>query len=180
MKIRLYKYLKNTKVEGPGTRFCLWVQGCPIHCEGCWAKETWPMEGGQLFHVDDIYNMVKEESDIEGITFLGGEPFAQADALYELGVKVKGLGLSIVTFTGYTYESILEADRKEWNDLLSITDLLIDGPFEKDKFELSRPWVGSSNQNYRFLTPKYESLSNKISSIKNKVEVRICENGVFS
>lgn len=177
MKIRVYKILKNTKVEGPGTRFCLWVQGCSIRCDGCWAKDTWPMDGGQLFHIDEIFNMIREESEIEGITFLGGEPFAQAGALYELGVKVKAKGLSIVTFTGYTYESILKANNKEWNDLLSITDLLIDGPFMKEHFELSRPWVGSSNQNYRFLTPKYEYLKNDLISIKNKVEVRINDNG---
>lgn len=177
MKIRVYKILKNTKVEGPGTRFCLWVQGCPIHCDGCWAKETWPLDGGQLFDVDEIYNMIDDENEIEGITFLGGEPFAQADALYELGIKVKEMGLSIVTFTGYTYESILEANKKEWNDLLAITDLLIDGPFMKEHFDLSRPWVGSSNQRYRFLTTKYEYLKNNSTSIKNRVEVRINENG---
>lgn len=177
MKIRVYRILRNTKVEGPGIRFCLWVQGCPIQCDGCFAKETWSFDGGQLFNVDEIFSMIKESNEIEGVTFLGGEPFAQAEALYELGRKIKAAGLTILSFTGYTYEYILKADKKEWNDLLSIIDLLIDGPFEKNKFDISRPWVGSSNQNYRFLSPKYEYLKNNLSSIKNKVEVRVNENG---
>jgi anaerobic ribonucleoside-triphosphate reductase activating protein len=46
MKIRVYRILRNTKVEGPGIRFCLWVQGCPIQCDGCFAKETWSFDGG--------------------------------------------------------------------------------------------------------------------------------------
>lgn len=177
MKIRVYKILKSTKVEGPGARFCLWVQGCPIQCDGCFAKETWSLDGGQLFSIDEIFSMIKESDGIEGVTFLGGEPFAQAEALYELGKKIKAAGLTILSFTGYTYEYILKADKKEWNDLLSIIDLLIDGPFEKSKFDISRPWVGSLNQNYRFLSPKYEYLKNNLSFIKNKVEVRINENG---
>ncbi|MDP4144404.1 MAG: 4Fe-4S single cluster domain-containing protein [Bacillota bacterium] len=177
MKLRIYMILTKTKVEGPGARFCIWVQGCPIHCSGCGAKETWNFEAGELLEVDEIFSMIRNTRDIEGVTFLGGEPFEQASALYELAAMIKGIGLTVLTFTGYTYEYILKADKKEWNDLLSVTDLLIDGPFQEDKFDLSRPWVGSSNQNYRFLTDAYKHLENNLSSIPNKVEVRLHKNG---
>lgn len=179
MKLRIHRILPKTKVEGPGIRCCIWVQGCSIHCKGCGAKETWAFEGGELLEVDEIYNMIKNIKDIEGITFLGGEPFEQASALYKLAIRVKSRGLTVLTFTGYTYEYIVGANRSEWNDLLSVTDLLIDGPFEEDKFDLSRPWVGSSNQNYRFLTFAYKYLENNLSCIKNKVEVRLNKNGTI-
>lgn len=179
MKLRVYKILFKTKVEGPGIRCCIWVQGCPIHCKGCGAKETWPFEGGDLLDIDEIYDRIKDNKDIEGITFLGGEPFEQASALYELALKVKNIGLTVLTFTGYTYEYILKCNKKSWNDLLSVTDLLIDGPFQEDKFDISRPWVGSSNQRYRFLTSKYKYLENNLNCIKNKVEIRLNNNGTI-
>lgn len=179
MKLRIYKIISKTKVEGPGTRCCIWVQGCSIHCKGCWARETWTFDGGELLNIDEIYNMIRNIKGIEGVTFLGGEPFEQASALYKLATKIKHIGLTVVTFTGYTYEYIVKAHKKEWNDLLSVTDLLIDGPFEEDKFNLSRPWIGSSNQNYRFLTPTYKYLEKNLSRIKNKIEVRLHENGTI-
>ena len=61
------------------------------------------------------------------------------------------------------------------NELLKYTDLLIDGGFEKDKFDLSRAWVGSKNQRYIFLTDFYNEKD--ILKYKNKIEIRIDENG---
>lgn len=179
MKIRIHRILPKTEVEGPGTRCCIWVQGCPIHCKGCGAEETWDFEGGELLDTDDIFNTIKSSKGIEGITFLGGEPFAQAEALYDIASKAKNIGLTVLTFTGYTYEYILKSDKEEWNKLLGVTDLLIDGPFEEDRFDLSRPWVGSLNQNYRFLTSAYKHLENNLTSIKNKLEVKLYKNGTI-
>ena len=48
MKLRVFNILKKTKVEGPGTRYCIWVQGCSRHCKGCQAVHTWPHSGGKL------------------------------------------------------------------------------------------------------------------------------------
>ncbi|EJP6474060.1 radical SAM protein [Clostridium botulinum] len=179
MKIRIHRILSKTKVEGPGTRCCIWVQGCPIHCEGCGAKETWDFQGGELLDTDEVFNIIKNSKEIEGVTFLGGEPFAQASAVHDIASKTKSIGLTVLTFTGYTYDYILKSNRKEWNDLLSVTDILIDGPFDESKFDISRPWVGSSNQNYRFLTPSYRHLENNLISIKNKIEVRLHKDGTI-
>ena len=60
--------------------------------------------------------------------------------------------------------------------LLENTDLLIDGPFEIDKIDYSRPWCGSSNQRYHFLTDRYNE--EIFTKYKNKVEVNISKNGV--
>lgn len=57
--------------------------------------------------------------------------------------------------------------------MLEITDLLVDGPFMKEKLDVRRPWVGSSNQNYRFLSNRYIHLKNTLLNIPNKLEIRI-------
>ena len=175
MDINLYKYLKKTTAEGPGQRFCLWVQGCSRHCSGCFAKETWPHKPNKIMSTIDLFRLITAQKDIEGVTFLGGEPFEQAKALAELAKMVKNEGLSVLTFTGNCYEELKNAKNKDYDELLAQTDLLIDGGFEEDKFDLSRPWVGSKNQRYIFLTDRYNE--NEIKNYKNKIEVRIEKNG---
>ena len=175
MKINVYIYLEKTKVEGPGTRFCIWVQGCSRHCDGCWAKHTWSFEPNQMFEVDELFNLIISQKDIEGVTFLGGEPFEQAASLALLAKKVRENGLSVVTFTGGSYEELLKSNNEGVLDLINQTDLLIDGHFSKKDFDLSRPWVGSNNQRYIFLTDRYSL--DEIMTYKNKAEIRIDTNG---
>ncbi|MFX4263391.1 4Fe-4S single cluster domain-containing protein [Pelotomaculum propionicicum] len=177
MKIRIYKFLTRTRVEGPGERACIWVQGCPIRCPGCALPDTWPFEGGHDVDVEELAGAVLNESHIEGVTFVGGEPFEQAEALAQLGSVMQKHGLSVVTFTGYLFEMINKYDRPGWRELLSVTDLLIDGQYIKELSDLSRPWVGSLNQRYHFLTPRYKALQQDLSKILNRIEVRIGSNG---
>lgn len=172
----IYKILKNTTVEGPGNRFCIWTQGCKKHCSGCWAKETWDFGCGKKYEVQDLYNqIVAQKVKIEGVTFLGGEPFEQSKDLSVLAKMVKSEGLSVVCFTGYTIEELKAKNDKFVDDLLANIDLLIDGGFEVENFDLSRPWVGSSNQRYIFLTDFYDD--SIIAKYKNKIEARINPNG---
>lgn len=171
----IYKIISNTTVEGPGERFCIWLQGCKKHCDGCWAKETWSFGVGQKYSVDTLLEMIKSTENIEGVTFLGGEPFEQAEELGILAEKVKGIGLSIVCFTGYTFDELKEKQNSFIDRLLQNIDLLVDGEFQKDKFDLSRPWVGSSNQRYIFLSDFYNE--KQILAYKNKVEMRISQDG---
>jgi anaerobic ribonucleoside-triphosphate reductase activating protein len=173
--IDVFKILKNTQVEGPGNRFCIWVQGCKKRCKGCWAKDTWEFGVGTKYSVDDLFCLIKEVENIEGVTFLGGEPFEQAQELSLLASKIKSLGLSILCFTGYTLEELRAKNDESVNSLLSQIDLLVDGGFEEDKFDLSRPWVGSSNQQYHYFSDVYSP--EVISQYKNKVEARISVDG---
>ncbi|RST71878.1 radical SAM protein [Siminovitchia acidinfaciens] len=179
--IQLHQYESFTKVEGPGHRICIWVQGCPLRCENCFNEETWSMEGGSQVKVEDLFQRmmhdVKRYPSIEGVTFLGGEPFLQANPLALLGKMLRGEGLSIMTFSGFTYEAIQKANRSDWNELLGVTDLLIDGPYIDALHDLSRPWVGSLNQKYRFLTSKYAHLKDELRTIQNKVEVHVHPDG---
>ena len=177
MKLNLFKIIKNTNAEGPENRFCIWVQGCSKHCDGCYAEETWSFGENKLFEVEDLFEMIKGEKDIKGVTFLGGEPFEQAEALSELAEKIQSIGLNVVTFTGLLYENLKNSKEKSVLKLLKNTDLLIDGGFEKDKVDFSRPWVGSSNKRYIFLSGKYDE--KMLSSYKNKIEVRINKDGTI-
>lgn len=173
--IDVFKIVRNTKVEGPGNRFCLWVQGCSRHCDGCYAKSTWEFGRGKLYSVDSLYKMITAEKDIQGVTFLGGEPFEQAQELSLLAQKIKNAGLSLVCFTGFLYEELLGKNDFYINELLSCTDLLIDGAFDINKFDLSRAWVGSSNQRYIFLSDRYSIKD--VDNAVNKAEVRIAKDG---
>ena len=167
--------IEKTFVEGPGERFCIWVQGCSRHCRGCQAKHTWDKTKGEVFSTEEIFKKIKAQKNIEGVTFLGGEPFEQAAALADIAKKCKTIGLSVLTFTGNTYEELLKLNDENINELLKYTDLLIDGSFEKDKLDYSRAWVGSSNQRYIFLTDRYSMKD--VENVKNKVEIRFEKNG---
>ena len=178
MKIRIFKILKKTKVEGPNTRYCIWVQGCSKHCEGCYATSTWNKNGGTIYDTKDLIADILNQKEIEGVTFLGGEPFEQAKALAMIARAVKRKGLSVLTFTGNIYENLKKSEDKNIQRLLKYTDLLIDGGFEKENFDLSRPWVGSKNQRYIFLTDYY--CENDIKKYKNKIEIRVNNQGAVA
>ena len=173
MKLRVFNIIKNTKVEGPGNRYCIWVQGCSRHCKGCQAVHTWSHDKGELFEVEDIIEDIFKQNSIEGVTFLGGEPFEQAEALGLIAERVNKQGLSIVCFTGGKLEELQENPINK--KLLENIDLLIDGEFIEELTDYSRPWCGSSNQRYHFLTDRYNE--EIFTKYKNKVEVNISKNG---
>lgn len=175
MKLRVFNILKNTKVEGPETRYCIWVQGCSRHCRGCQAVHTWSHSGGILYDVNDIISDIKKQKNIEGVTFLGGEPFEQAKALGIIAKAVKETGLGVLCFTGGLLEELQL--KNENKTLLENIDLLIDGAFEIENVDYSRPWCGSSNQRYHFLTDRYnEDIFEKYT---NKVEINISKTGTI-
>jgi anaerobic ribonucleoside-triphosphate reductase activating protein len=114
---------------------------------------------------------------VEGVTFLGGEPFEQAAALAELGGILRGRGLSVLTFSGYTLETIRRAGRADQDALVDVADLLMDGPFVRGRLDLSRPWVRSANQRDHFLTDRYRHLEPELASIPQRLEVRVHPDG---
>ncbi|MDR1708885.1 MAG: radical SAM protein [Candidatus Accumulibacter sp.] len=177
MNLRLFHYLPRTAVEGPGLRASVQVQGCPIRCPGCALPQTWPSEGGEIVDSAALARRILATPGLEGVTFLGGEPFAQAAALADVGERVRRRGLSVLTFTGYTLEA-LQARRDEAVDaLLAVTDLLLAGPFRQNERDFSRPWVGSANQRFHFLTPRYAHLAGRLAAIPNRIEVRLHPDG---
>jgi anaerobic ribonucleoside-triphosphate reductase activating protein len=92
---------------------------------------------------------------LEGVTFLGGEPFDQAAALSQLATGARELGLSVMTFTGYWIEELRERSDRGVDALLAATDVLVDGPYDRSRPEPVRRWVGSANQRFHFLSGRY-------------------------
>lgn len=178
-KLRIHRFIGKTAAEGPGDRACIWVQGCPIRCRGCYVPWTWSENGGEIVDVGQIEEWILEQEGIEGVTFLGGEPFEQAEPLTELAKRVKQHGLSVMSFTGYELAFIRRSSRQDWHDLLAQLDLLIDGPFIQEKLDTSRPWVGSSNQQYHFLTDRYQHLEPQLTRFPNRLEIRIKRDGTI-
>lgn len=149
-RLNIAGFLPRSAVNGPGTRAVLWVQGCPRRCSGCFNRPFQPFTPAIPATADRLYEMIAAIPGIDGVTFSGGEPFAQAGPLAELGEKLRAAGLSVVTYSGYTVEELSEGDDPAWPALLAATDLLIAGPFIA---ELARPDLlkGSSNQQVIFL-----------------------------
>ena len=142
------------------------------------AEETWPHDGGVATDTETIFEQIVKVPGIEGVTFLGGEPFEQPEAVAALAERIKaGTGLSVVTFTGRMYEELRSADDPDIRKILASTDLLIDGPFIQEQFDLSRPWVGSLNQRFHFLSGRYSG--NDLIGIQNQIELRIATNGTI-
>ena len=130
-KLRMAGIVKESIVDGKGIRFVVFVQGCPHHCAGCHNPQTHSFQDGYDMDTDEILEQVKADKLLSGITFSGGEPFCQPAALVELARRVRELGLNVTTYSGYTFEQLLEMSGQNpaIGDLLQECDVLIDGPF---------------------------------------------------
>ena len=178
--VRVLRFLPATDAEGPGRRAALWVQGCSIRCPGCFNPHSWNFDSGEplgWFELEEAVRASAADHDIEGLTLLGGEPFDQAAPLAALAQAVQADGLSVMTFTGYVLEDLRSAGREDWDRLLAATDLLVDGPYLAQRPERRRPWIGSDNQRFWFLTERYAHLADELGAIPNRLEIRISRSG---
>jgi anaerobic ribonucleoside-triphosphate reductase activating protein len=147
-----------TEAEGPGRRFALWLQGCPLRCPGCCNPEMLPFDGGTPTALSELLAQVRQAAcagGIEGITLLGGEPLAHAAGAAALARGVRRLGLTVMVFTGHTLAEARALPDPAVADLLAHTDLLVDGPYRRELPETRRRWIGSANQQVHFLTERY-------------------------
>ncbi len=172
----------QTEAEGPGQRLALWVQGCPFRCVGCCNPHMLAFQPNTLRSVEDVIQEVLATDGIEGITLLGGEPFAQAASLARLCQAAQNHGLSVMVFTGYTLHALQHAKRPAWDALLAHIDLLVDGPYLPAQHSHKRRWIGSDNQVIHFLTPHYTHLLPEQQgwpTANNTLEIRLI-NGQIS
>jgi anaerobic ribonucleoside-triphosphate reductase activating protein len=147
-----------TEAEGPGRRFALWFQGCPLRCPGCCNPEMLPFAGGRIMPLDEVLAELDAVADaLEGITLLGGEPLAHAAGAAALARSAYQRGLSVMVFTGYTLAQAGALPDPAVADLLAHTDLLVDGPYLREQPETRRRWIGSANQQIHFLTDRYRA-----------------------
>jgi anaerobic ribonucleoside-triphosphate reductase activating protein len=173
--LRIAQIVPCTEAEGPGRRFALWFQGCPLRCPGCCNPEMLPFEGGTSRRTTAVLEEIRnaqQQSSVEGITLLGGEPLAHAAGAAALAHGARALGLSVMVFTGYTLEEAQALPDPAVADLLAFTDLLIDGPYIRERPDRSRRWVGSTNQQIHFLTDRYRA-DDPCWARPNTLELRI-------
>jgi anaerobic ribonucleoside-triphosphate reductase activating protein len=142
--IHYKEILAESLVDGVGLRVAAFLQGCPRHCDGCHNPLLLPQTGGtevtEQEFVDKILNLVTPLH--HGITFSGGDPLAQQEALFEVIrlIKQRQPKLNIWVYTGYIYEEV-----QHW-PVLSLIDVLVDGPFVMAEKDLDLAFRGSSNQ----------------------------------
>ena len=132
-------------VDGPGIRATVFCQGCPHRCPGCHNPETWEFDCGTPMEEESIFQLIKGNPLCKGVTFSGGEPFAQAEGYAKLGKMLKAAGYEVAAYSGYTFEQLITGTPAQ-KALLETLDVLIDGPFLQAEKSLELSFRGSRNQ----------------------------------
>ena len=114
---------------------------------------------------------------VEGVTLLGGEPFEQAEALAQFAALAQDGGLSVMAFTGHRWEDLRLESLRGASALLAHVDLLVDGPYQAEHLDVVRPWVGSKNQRFHFLSDRYRHLEHDLTQLSDRVEIRVRSTG---
>jgi len=155
-KIRLHHTMPNSLVNGPGTRFVIWTQGCSFNCPGCFNPDTFSPSGGREETVENLSGQILECQDrIEGITISGGEPLIQREALRQvLSLVHQTASLGVILFTGYTWVELQHLPQIK--ALLNEIDLVIAGRFQLSN-RLGASLMGSSNKTQHYLTSRYRA-----------------------
>lgn len=181
VSLQVAQIVSSTEAEGPGKRFALWFQGCPLRCPGCCNPEMLPFTGGTAMRLADVVHQIAEAANqrgVEGITLLGGEPLAHAaNGGAALARQVHDLGLTVMVFTGYTLEEARKLPEPAVAELLSLTDILVDGPYVCELPDTSRRWIGSTNQRIFFLTQRYRADDPRWQQ-PNTLEIRLADGEV--
>ena len=160
--LNLSGIISDSIVDGPGIRTTIFCQGCPHHCPGCHNPETWDFGCGTDVPVEDLVDVVGSNPLCRGVTFSGGEPFAQAAGFAKLAKLLKEKGYEVASYSGYTFEELLEGSEDQ-KELLAAIDILIDGPFLMAEKSLEVPFRGSRNQ--RILDMKKSLAEGKAVSV---------------
>ena len=137
--------VSDSIVDGPGIRTTIFCQGCPHHCEGCHNPETWDFGCGTQLSVERIADIVRSNPLCKGVTFSGGEPFAQPEGFTRLAKVLKEQGYEVASYSGFTFEELLNGSDAQ-QELLRSIDILIDGPFLLNQRSLELVFRGSRNQ----------------------------------
>ena len=146
--IRLAGIAYESLVNGPGMRRVFFTQGCRHNCEGCFNPETHDFSEGYLWNMEELIEGVKKNPLLKGITFSGGDPFEQGDKVAYMASCFKSMGLNVWSYTGYTYEYIMEHmnEHEGWKELMESLDVLVDGTFQQALKQEGLRYRGSLNQ----------------------------------
>ena len=173
--LRLAQVVSCTEAEGPGRRFAVWFQGCPLRCPECCNPEMLPFAGGRTMRLAEVLAQIEAaaaDHGVEGITLLGGEPLAHAAGAAALAHAVQQIGLTVMVFSGYRLAEARRLTDPAVADLLASTDILVDGPYLREQPERRRRWIGSANQQIHFLTDRYRA-DDPRWLLPNTLEIRL-------
>ena len=142
-----YAEIKKVDIaNGPGVRVSLFVSGCRNHCKGCFNPETWDFDYGWHFtrETEDEIIEALRPSWIQGLSILGGEPTEEENAAVLIPfLKRMRAALpdkDIWLYSGYTYETLRD------KEILTLADVLVDGPFLLELKDAGLAFRGSRNQ----------------------------------
>ena len=142
--IRYAAIVENSVVDGIGIRLTVFLQGCTRGCEGCHNPDLQPLEGGKEVTEEHLAQKVLNKLTPlhRGVTFSGGEPLLQSEALKKviLLLKKQKPELDVWVYTGFTFEELQDMP------VLKAIDVLVDGPFVLKEKDLSLAFRGSRNQ----------------------------------
>ena len=154
-------------IYGPGPRFVIWFQGCRLACPGCWNREMWSFSYEQKIHREILLQRILAAPDIQGVTFLGGEPLHQSENLWWLIQQIRQHSdLTLFLFTGYEEDELVEQGNMQ--KIEELCDIVAIGRFDDSKRNTQQQWIGSDNQKIHFPTNSRERQSQKQ---QNEVEV---------
>ena len=133
--------------NGPGIRTSIFVTGCHINCKNCFNKDYQDPNFGNIWTKSTTNEVISYLNDpnVAGLTVLGGEPFEHAADLYKIVDEIKNqIDKSIWIYSGFIFEYLLK--NEDSKKLLTLIDILVDGPFIEEKKDLTLTFRGSSNQ----------------------------------
>ena len=123
------------------------VSGCSLRCIGCTVPQTHQIENGERISISSIITeIVARREEHDGETILGGEPFDQPESVAELVSRLKGHGLHVTVYSGFTIEELIQKRLPSIDYILTHIDLLIDGPFIVGLRDGAGEYRGSRNQ----------------------------------
>ena len=143
---RIAGIINNSVVDGPGLRTAIFFSGCRRHCKGCHNPEAQDFNYGKEYTKDDIDKILTLARNVgdSGITLTGGHPLEPEnyEFAYEMVKKAKEYNLNVWLYTGYVFEQIPIM----YMDLISLCDVVVDGPFVENLKSNDCLYRGSTNQ----------------------------------
>ncbi len=146
--MKILDIIPGTSVDGPGLRTAIYVAGCRHECRGCHNPQSWDFDAGREMSLDEII----AEVELHGfdVTLTGGDPLYRAQELLPLVREITRRGYTVWCYTGFTYPAVLSLPGAE--ELLSMCEVLVDGPFIEEERDISLHFRGSANQRLIDLT----------------------------
>lgn len=188
MTMLIHGKINLSTANGPGNRAVLWFQGCSLGCKGCWNPETHAFHEKTRTSIGEIQEWIKGLTEVEGITFSGGEPMQQAPYLYALvaWIREHRPDLTIGMFTGYSMKELengtfkwmsaapeskddgfQKGSKQLWLEIKKHLDFVVAGRYVQSVACHDEALRGSKNQEVVFFTSRYknEDLSQQVAEV---------------